>query len=187
MLVSSLYNYVRNLARGARVDLDGLERSGAVFRGGAAPLQWVVGSAQAFEAPAPPPSRAPPLPTGGFPHFPPGALRRLSEDLRAWLLRRPWPHEAVLSRSGVAPFLGTLAGTRAYPCAPSTSHVRAAVASHGVDAHLAWESHTVWIPNLQPDFNVRVCERFDASSSAVLGELDESNRFVQKSAESTSI
>ena len=141
MLVSSLYNYVRNLARGARVDLDGLERSGAVFRGGAAPLQWVVGSAQAFEAPAPPPSRAPPLPTGGFPHFPPGALRRLSEDLRAWLLRRPWPHEAVLSRSGVAPFLGTLAGTRAYPCAPSTSHVRAAVASHGVDAHLAWESH----------------------------------------------
>ena len=70
-----------------------------------------------------------------------GALRRLAEDLRAWLLRRPWPHEAVLSRSGVAPFLGTLAGTRAYPCAPSTSHVRAAVASHGVDAHLAWESH----------------------------------------------
>ena len=54
MLVSSLYNYVRNLARGARVDLDGLERSGAVFRGGAAPLQWVVGSAQAFEAPRPP-------------------------------------------------------------------------------------------------------------------------------------
>ena len=41
--------------------------------------------------------------------------------------------------------------------------------------------------NLQPDFNVRVFECFDASSSAVLRELDESDRFVQKSAESTSM
>jgi hypothetical protein len=41
--------------------------------------------------------------------------------------------------------------------------------------------------NLQPDFNLRVCDRFDARLSAVLRELDESNRFVQKSAESTSI
>ena len=45
----------------------------------------------------------------------------------------------------------------------------------------------VWIPNLQPDFNVRVIDGFDARLSAVLRELDESNRFVQKSAESTSI
>ena len=45
----------------------------------------------------------------------------------------------------------------------------------------------VWNSNLQPDFNVRICDSFDASSSAVLRELDESNRFVQKSAESTSI
>ena len=44
-----------------------------------------------------------------------------------------------------------------------------------------------WNSNLQPDFNVRVCDLFDASSSAVLRKLDESNRFVQKSAESTSI
>ena len=36
-------------------------------------------------------------------------------------------------------------------------------------------------------FNVRVFGSFDASSSAVLRELDESDRFVQKSAESTSI
>ena len=36
-------------------------------------------------------------------------------------------------------------------------------------------------------FNVRACDRFDASSSAVLRELDESHRFVQKSAESTSM
>ena len=48
-------------------------------------------------------------------------------------------------------------------------------------------SLTVWKPNLQPDFNVSVCDSFDTISSAVLRELDESNRFVQKSAESTSI
>jgi hypothetical protein len=41
--------------------------------------------------------------------------------------------------------------------------------------------------NLQLDFNVRVCDGFDATSLAWLRELDESNRFVQKSAESTSI
>ena len=41
--------------------------------------------------------------------------------------------------------------------------------------------------NLQPDFNVRACDGFDAISLAWLRELDESNRFVQKSAESTSI
>ena len=41
--------------------------------------------------------------------------------------------------------------------------------------------------NLQLDFNVSVFEFFDASTSAVLRELDESNRSVQKSAESTSI
>jgi hypothetical protein len=32
-----------------------------------------------------------------------------------------------------------------------------------------------WKSNLQPDFNVSVCDRFDARSSAVLRELDESN------------
>ena len=41
--------------------------------------------------------------------------------------------------------------------------------------------------NLQLYFNVRVCDGFDATSLAWLRELDESNRFVQKSAESTSI
>ena len=48
-------------------------------------------------------------------------------------------------------------------------------------------STAAWKPNLQPDFNVRVCDRFDARFSAVLRELDESTRFVQKSAESTSM
>ena len=42
-------------------------------------------------------------------------------------------------------------------------------------------------PNLQPDFNVSVFECFDTSSSAGLRKRDESDRFVQKSAESTSI
>jgi hypothetical protein len=42
-------------------------------------------------------------------------------------------------------------------------------------------------PNLQPDFNMSVFECFDTSSSAGLRELDESDRSVQKSAESTSI
>ena len=41
--------------------------------------------------------------------------------------------------------------------------------------------------NLQLDFNVSVRDSFDATSSAVLRELDESDRFVQKSAESTSM
>ena len=48
-------------------------------------------------------------------------------------------------------------------------------------------SAAAWKSNLQPDFNVRVIERFGPDFFAVLRELDESNRFVQKSAESTSI
>ena len=45
----------------------------------------------------------------------------------------------------------------------------------------------VWKSSLQPDFNVRIIERFGPASSAVLGEINESNQFVQKSAKSTSI
>ena len=41
--------------------------------------------------------------------------------------------------------------------------------------------------NLHPDFNGRVCDGFDASASAVRRALDESHRFVQESAESTSM
>ena len=47
--------------------------------------------------------------------------------------------------------------------------------------------YSVWKSNLQPDFNVRVIERFGPDYFAVLRELDESNRFVPKSAKSTSI
>ena len=52
-----------------------------------------------------------------------------------------------------------------------------------------WKDSSISVckSNLQPDFNVRVFECFDTSTSAVLRELAESNRFVQKSAESTSI
>ena len=47
---------------------------------------------------------------------------------------------------------------------------------------------TSWLAwKLQTDFNVRVIERFGPDASAVLRDLDESNRSVQKSAESTSI
>ena len=46
---------------------------------------------------------------------------------------------------------------------------------------------TAWKSNLQPDFNVRVIERSVPDSSAVLRELAESHRFVQKSAESTAM
>ena len=49
------------------------------------------------------------------------------------------------------------------------------------------QSAAVPKPNLQLDFNVSVFECFDTSSSAGLRELDESDRSVQKSAESTSI
>jgi hypothetical protein len=38
----------------------------------------------------------------------------------------------------------------------------------------------VWKSNLQPDFNVSERDSFDATSLALLRELDESNRFVQK-------
>ena len=59
--------------------------------------------------------------------------------------------------------------------------------SFGDDSPLPCPSPPVCKSNLQPDCNVRVFECSDTSSSAVLRELDESHRFGQKSAESTSI
>jgi hypothetical protein len=53
------------------------------------------------------------------------------------------------------------------------------------------ELESQWLPvcesNLQPEFNLISFDSFDAMVSAVLRELDESDRFVQKSAKSTSI
>ena len=75
------------------------------------------------------------------------------------------------------------------PCAPDARACAEAVllALCGQGSLSDAASDAVWKSNLQPDFNVSICDSFDASSSAVLRELDESNRFVQKSAESTSI
>ena len=55
------------------------------------------------------------------------------------------------------------------------------------ELRVSYSSIAVPNSNLQPDFNVSVRDSFDEISSAVLRELDESNRFVQKSAESISI
>ena len=60
-------------------------------------------------------------------------------------------------------------------------------ASYGDWLRLSSPRATVPKPNFQPDFNVSVFECFDTISSAGLRELDESDRSVQKSAESTSI
>jgi hypothetical protein len=65
--------------------------------------------------------------------------------------------------------------------------VHALFATKGRDFLQDVASGSVWKSNLQPDFNVRVIERCGPDSFAVLRELDESDRFVQKSAESTSI
>jgi len=70
---------------------------------------------------------------------------------------------------------------RAVPLAERRGHDRLVLLAENTYAAPVCKS------NLQTYFNVRVIECFDASSSAVLRELDESNRFVQKSAKSTSI
>ena len=74
----------------------------------------------------------------------------------------------------------------------TTSRMASAAFEDRVAATLAaWLRWSVfppaWKSNLQPDFNVRVCEWFDTSTSAVLRELAKSDRPVQKSAESTSM
>ena len=81
-------------------------------------------------------------------------------------------------------FQGALDDLRIYDVALDAAGVAAVAAD--VLAPDLW-SAAVWKSNLQPDFNVRVIERFGPDSFAVLRELNESNRFVQKSAESTSI
>ena len=68
----------------------------------------------------------------------------------------------------------------------ASSHRMATPENEGFAAYGAL-SAAVWKSNLQPDFNVSAFECFDTSSSAGLRELDESDRSVQKSAESTSI
>ena len=79
---------------------------------------------------------------------------------------------------------------RAANCSFDARRVALLVAVHPPkyeEAFALLKSSTAWNSNLQPEFNVRVFECFYASASAVLRELDASNRSVQKSAESTSI
>ena len=137
VLVSDLYAYVRTLARGVLVDLDAAERAGIVFRGGAPPYEWVMVASTAFDAPTFDGARASAAPPEA------AVFRRLAAELRAWLLAAPAPHEVVLSRSGVAPFLASRLVVRAYGSAalPTTSHVRYAVAVHGASADLEWTSN----------------------------------------------
>ena len=86
----------------------------------------------------------------------------------------PWPPPMAARQMTIsAPFCRSSAPTRA------TQRLS--------DSTLHCGAKPVWKSNIQPDFNVIVCGRFDAGSSAVFQEHDESNRFVQKSAESTSI
>ena len=106
--------------------------------------------------------------------------------LNRWLISaqaEPW-------RSSFA-FLGRWLSAHAQTCAYGLSW-RAPRVAFAVDAWTTDDGGTlslasVWNSNLQPNFNMRIRDSFDASSSVVLRELDESNRFVQKSAESTSI
>ena len=93
--------------------------------------------------------------------------------------RRPWCATAVLC--GVMSLSGFLMNALAWVALARAGGAATSCAAGG------WEYDPAWNSNIQPDFNVRICDSFDASSSAVLRELDESNRFVQKSAESTSI
>ena len=58
---------------------------------------------------------------------------------------------------------------------------------HDYENYLQKSLEAVPKPNLQPDFNVSVFERFGPDSFTVLRDLDESDRSVQKSAESTLI
>ena len=60
-------------------------------------------------------------------------------------------------------------------------HLHSAAILSKLRRRAARESH------LRPDFKVSVFECFDTSTSAVLRELDESHRSVEKSAESTSM
>ena len=80
---------------------------------------------------------------------------------------------------------GIVAGAPAAPARADVAVVGGGIG--GLAVAVALQHRAVRNSNIQPDFNVRICDSFDASSSAVLRELDESNRFVQKSAESTSI
>jgi hypothetical protein len=82
--------------------------------------------------------------------------------------------------------IGRELGTGALSIVKQCTH-RSSRVSYACKCVKKHQPNPAWKSNLQPDFNVRICDSFDASSSAVLRELDESNRSVQKSAEPTSM
>ena len=59
-------------------------------------------------------------------------------------------------------------------------------AGGNVDSTVPWSEAPRGRRPFRPDFNGCACDRFDAPASVALRELDESHRFVQKSAASTS-
>ncbi|KAH8097467.1 alpha-methylacyl-CoA racemase [Aureococcus anophagefferens] len=133
VLVSDLYAYVRTVCRGVLVDLGAAERAGIVFRGGSPPYEWVMVASTAFSV-APEEAE---IDKGEELRL----FRRLATELRTWLRHAlPPPHELVLSRSGIAPFLQSRLVLRNYQsCAtPTTSHVRYAVAVFGKELGLEW-------------------------------------------------
>ena len=97
--------------------------------------------------------------------------------------------DATGSQRGVLPDEHPERAYLAHPDCPEAEHARVIAYGHGGTGGRSIDARkdAVCKSNLQPDFNVSVRDRFDASFSAVLRELDESNRSVQKSAESTSI
>ena len=81
----------------------------------------------------------------------------------------------------------TVGAERLADPAVGAERARLDVLAADVEAREARGAGPVCESNLQLDFDVSVFECFDTSASAVLRELDESHRSVQKSAESTSM
>ena len=119
------------------------------------------------------------------------ALLRLGAS--GWEVLRARGPDDALDRVKLAPGLGAAAAAifmEDHGVVRARYYATAAAAEAAwrwLPLHFASALFPVWKSNLQPDFNVRVFEEVDTRSSALLRELDESDRFVQKSAESTSI
>ena len=117
-----------------------------------------------------------------------GRLGELYDDLKSKGVTPLTPagfvfHESRVGSTLVANMLASVPTNLVY----SESSPPPVVLNHCRSCGKQRQRDPVWKPNLQPDFNVSVSECFDTSSSAGLRELDESDRSVQKSAESTSI
>ena len=110
---------------------------------------------------------------------------------RTCVVRRIYDQSPMANHLAPAPASAASYG-RDHPCPRQLPATPVDARKHPIvmgGAHRAYGAwfEAVWNSNLQLDFNARICDSFDASSSAVLRELDESNRFVQTSAASTSM